>query len=103
MARGRTETDAEIERHLQNARRSIRAAMETTQRSGGRSHQGRRTLRALRALEEHTYQIVRPSFSSDPDLMPEEDRAEASRLERQARQERRAARKAAASAEVTDG
>ena len=98
MARGRTsETDEKIEMHLRDARRSIRAALETLQEDRNKSFRSRRAARDLRALEDHTYRISSiGGGSSDPDLMAEEQRAE---IRRQERAERRAAKKA----EVNNG
>ena len=98
MVRGRTnETDEKIEGHLRDARRSIRAALETLQEDRNKSYRSRRTARDLRSLEDHTYRISSVgSGSSDPDLMAEDQRAE---IRRQERAERRAAKKA----EVNNG
>ncbi len=105
MARMRTnETDRLIEQHLNDARRSIRAAMVALQASSEKGHLHRRAQRDLRALEDQTHRVssvVNP-HASDPDLMGEDQRAEAHRKERMERKARREVRMQKA-AEVTNG
>jgi|TARA_R110000824_G_scaffold48399_30_gene136777 hypothetical protein len=97
------ETDSVIEQHLNDARRSIRAAMTALQAGSEKGHRARRTQRDLRELEHHTYRVssvVNP-HASDPDLMSEDQRAEIYKKERLERQAKREAKIQAA--EVTNG
>ena len=105
MARLRTnETDSVIEQHLNDARRSIRAAMNALQAGSEKGHHARRAQRDLRELESQTYRVssaVNP-HASDPDLMSEEQRAEIHRKDRLERRAKRDAKRETA-AEVTNG
>ena len=96
------ETDRQIQEHLQNARRSVRAALEVLRSSEERGFQARRTARDLRGLENQLGRVSSTAnpYANDPDLMSEEQLAE---LSRQRREERRAAREAKMAAGVTDG
>ena len=93
--RSSNETDRQIQEHLQDARRSVRAALDVLHSSEERGFHTRRTARSLQGLESQLGRVPSTTnpYANDPDLMSEDQLAE---LSRQRREERRAAKEAKA-------